>query len=109
MVDLVTLINFCLDSAALILMLLGLLLSWASRKLDRWTGSFLTVFFSVLLLYVGFNLLSLFMEQFPDKAGGTKAALFLAALFAGCLLPMLTVYLVHNSGRTLCGVLPCMS
>ena len=96
----ITLVNISLDAAALMLMCLGLMLSFFIRhSTDDWTRRFLPRIFTILICYVSCNLLSQITGMDPGQAVATQILIFLESLFSSALIPMLTLYLLHCFGE----------
>lgn len=101
MTDWITLINISMDTAALMLMFIGLLSVIIGRGLDAWSRRFFLILFSVLLLYVASDLLSS-LSMISSNAAYvrvSKISLYLSSLFAAVLIPLLTDYLLHCTGE----------
>ena len=101
MVDWILLANFSLDVAALMLMLICLFSVSISRDLERWSRRFFRVFFSVLILYIACNLLSIILGTVhdPGYTTSTKLAVYFESLFSALLMPLLALYLLHCAGE----------
>ena len=95
----ISLINFSMSIAALMLMVLGLLLSVIVHKVERKTKQFFICFFTLMILYVLCNLLGQIMYLFTDRATATQLLLFLESLFSSVLMPLLSLYMLHSCGE----------
>ena len=91
--------NFAISAAGLMIALYGLILTSASRYADRRTRNFLLLFFIVLALYIGSNLLAQIAEQFTSRPILTLTAIFFESLFSSLLLPLLALYMLIRCGE----------
>lgn len=94
--------NFSVDTAALMLMSIGVLSVVMNRSMDRWSRRFFGVMFTALLLYNSSDFLAVLSEMrgTPFLLPPT-ITLFFASLFSGSLVPQLTVNLLHCTGENL--------
>ena len=94
--------NFSVDTAALMLMSIGVLSVVMNRSMDRRSRRFFSVLFAALLLYNSsdFSAVLSEMRASPFLLPPTFT-LFFASLFSGSLVPLLTVYLLHCTGEDL--------
>lgn len=101
MFTLIELINFAMDAAALMLMFLGLLLTYFIRfSNDPWTRHFLPTMFTILILYISCNFFAQFSERQPDLELLTTFLIFSESVFSSILMPMLSLYLLHCCGES---------
>ncbi len=93
--------NYSTAVAGMMVVLLGLLMSIFSRYQEKWNRSFFVILFSLLIAYVGCDLLSQISLVLlsPPAAPLTRFAVFGESLFSSLLMPMLTVYLLHCTGE----------
>ena len=92
--------NLVLSSAALILMVLGLLMAFASPGLERWNKRFFITLFSLMVLCVASGLAEQIFSRYPERMWvASKIALYLESLLASILTPLLTVFLLHSCGE----------
>ena len=94
--------NFSVDTAALMLMSIGVLSVVMNRSMDRWSRRLFGVMFTALLLYNSSDFLAVLSEMrgTPFLLPPT-ITLFFASLFSGSLVPQLTVNLLHCTGENL--------
>ena len=95
-------VNFSMDIAALMLMLIAVLSVAVNRSMDRRSRRFFGLLFTVLLLYVASDFLSILSTRLGDSAPFLPApsvGLFFSSLFSGMLIPMLTAYLLRCAGE----------
>ena len=99
----IDIVNFSVDTAALMLMIVGVISIVIGRSMDRWSRRFFGVLFTVLLLYIGSNYATILsrMQATPVPLLSPKLALFFESLFSGLLMTLLTVYLLHCTGEDL--------
>ena len=88
-----------LIGAALMLSLLGLGFAVIMPGIDRWSKRFFTVFFIILVLYAGFNMIEAFIDMRPDRRWVLDIAYYFETLFASVMMPLMTVYLLHCCGE----------
>ena len=81
--------------------LLGLIMSIFSRYQEKWNRSFFIILFSLLIAYVGFDLLSQISLVLlgPSAARLSRIAIFGESFFSSLLMPMLTLHLLHCAGE----------
>jgi len=101
MIDGITIANFAIGTAALTLMLIGLLSVALGRSMDQWSRRFFAVLFAVLFFYSLSNFCSILWQILPDPAFRLppKVTLCFESLLSGALIPLLTVYLLHCTGE----------
>ena len=97
----IDLTNYGIAFAGLMVVLLGLIMSIFGRHQEKWNRSFFIVLFSLLIVYVGFDLLSQISLVMlgPPAAPLSKLAVFGESFFSSLLMPMLTVYLLRCTGE----------
>jgi hypothetical protein len=97
----IDLTNYGIAFAGLMVVLLGLIMSIFGRHQEKWNRSFFIVLFSLLIVYVGFDLLSQISLVMlgPPAAPLSKLAVFGESFFSSLLMPMLTVYLLRCAGE----------
>ena len=97
----IDLTNYGIAVAGLMVVLLGLLMSIFSRYQEKWTRRFYIILFSVLIAYVGCDLLGqiTLLLLGPPAAPLSKLAVFGESFFSSLLMPMLTVYLLRCTGE----------
>ncbi len=98
----IDLTNYGIAVAGLMVVLLGLLMSIFSRYQEKWTRRFFIILFSVLIAYVGCDLLGQITLVLlgPPAAPLSKLAVFGESFFSSLLMPMLTVYLLRCTGES---------
>jgi hypothetical protein len=101
MKDWIDLTNFGFAVSCLMVVLLGLFMSIFSRHQEAWTRRFFILLFSLLIAYVGCDLLcQITLLLFgPPAAPLSRIAVFGESLFSSLLMPMLTVYLLRCTGE----------
>ena len=97
----IDLTNYGIAFAGLMVVLLGLIMSIFGRHQEKWNRSFFIVLFSLLIVYVGFDLLSQISLVMlgPPAAPLSKLAVLGESFFSSLLMPMLTVYLLRCAGE----------
>ncbi|MBR4473961.1 MAG: histidine kinase [Oscillospiraceae bacterium] len=97
----ITVTNLSLDTAALMLMIIGILSIMINRSMDSWSRRFFGVLFIVLFFYVFFNWCSVIWRMLGEPAWlpPPKPALFWESLLSGMLIPLLVVYLLRCTGE----------
>ena len=85
--------------AAIMLALLGLVVSVAMPASDRWNKRFFIAYFTVLVLYIGFCTADAFTYRRPDMKAAQTVIYYFETLFCTLLLPMLTAYILRCSGE----------
>ena len=99
--DWIMLANFSMATASMMLMVIGLVSVVVGRSMDSWSQRFFGVLFTVLLLYIGSDYVSVLWRILPQPsfALSPKHALYVESLLSGSLIPLLTVYLLHCTGE----------
>ncbi len=99
--DWIDLINYGIAVAGMMVVLLGLLMSIFSRHQNKWTRRFFIILFSLLIAYVGCDLLSQISLVLlgPSAAPLSRISIFGESLFSSLLMPMLSIYLIHSTGE----------
>ncbi|MBO7670530.1 MAG: histidine kinase [Oscillospiraceae bacterium] len=85
--------------AAIMLALLGLVVSVVMPASDRWNKRFFIAYFTVLVLYIGFCTADAFTYRKPDMAAAQTVIYYCETLFCTLLLPMLTAYILRCCGE----------
>ena len=96
----ITVANFSLPVAGLMIVLFGMVMTAASTFSDKATRRFFLLFFTVLALYLGCNLFSQIAELFLGNYLITHTAKFFEYIFSSLLLPLLALYITIKCGRT---------
>lgn len=91
--------DFSIISAALVLSLMGLLLTAIMPGIDRWSKRFFRSYFLVLMACCFTCLIDLSLPN-PARRAASYCMTFLECLLLSMPLPMLTVYLLHYCGET---------
>ena len=97
----IDLTNFGIAVAGMMVVLSGLLMSILSRYQEKWNRKYFIRLFSLLIAYVGCDLLSqisLVMLGAP-AAPLSRIAVFGESIFSSLLMPMLTIYLLRSTGE----------
>ncbi|MBQ8136367.1 MAG: histidine kinase [Clostridia bacterium] len=101
MIDQITLINFAMGIAGMMLSSLGLILSIVFRPIERWTRSyFIATFFIMLICTVAITLD--YYAAINQYTSLLKPLIFVESLTSSMLMPLLTVYMLklcRESGR----------
>ena len=92
-------IDSMLIGAEMMLALLGLLAAVIMPGLDRWSKRFFTVYFLILVLYVGFDLIEQIKYLRPEMSPAQTAIYYFESLITSVLMPLMTVYLLHCCGE----------
>lgn len=100
MVDWITVANFSIPVAGLMIVLYGLVMTISSRYSDKATRRFLILIFIVLACYLGSNILSMASQLFIGNWLLTWTAEFFEILFSSLLLPLLAQYMMRRCGET---------
>ena len=97
----IDLTNYGIAIAGMMVVLLGLLMSVFSRHQEKWNRRFFVILFSLLIAYVGCDLVSQISLVLlgPSAAPLARIAIFGESFFSSLLMPMLTVYLLHCTGE----------
>ena len=97
----ITLTNLSLDTAALMLMIIGILSIMIGRSMDSWSRRFFGLLFTLLFFYVFFDWCSVICSILGKRAWlpSPKPALFWESLLSGMLIPLLVVYLLRCTGE----------
>ena len=97
----IDLTNYGIAVAGLMLVMMGLLMSFCSRYQEKWNQRFFIILFSLLIAYVGFDLLSQISLALlgAPAAPLSRIAIFAESFFSSLLMPMLTVYLLRCAGE----------
>ncbi|MBQ6401734.1 MAG: histidine kinase [Firmicutes bacterium] len=101
----VDIINLITASSGLMLALICLSMSVRTRMMDSWGRRFFTIFFSLLFLYVAFDLAELISTDLMGKGNPalSQLFLFLSSMFSSMLMPMIMVLMLHFTGEPLRG------
>ena len=96
------LVNFAFAICGLTAAILGLILSKAVSYLDRRTRVFFAVFFGLIIAYTASDLMAQVSLVFlgPDHRTLSLVSIFLESLFSSLLMPLLTLYLLHCTGKS---------
>ncbi len=103
MPTLVDLINLAIVIVGLTVVVMGLFLTIRIPHFDRWSRSFFKKILFITILYCVSNLTSDISLDFLGNGYAilTKAAIFFESLFSSMLMPLLSVYMLHQSGQGL--------
>ena len=99
MVDIMTLVNLSLDSAALITVIIGLLLTVVNNTIQKWSKKLFIVLFAILTVYISCNLWSSVSLEITGPAWASQLAIFLESLTSSGAMLILTLMLIHNCGE----------
>ena len=97
----ISITNFSLDTAALLLMAVAILSVMIGRVMDAWSRRFFGIFFAILFLYVFCDWCYFVWPVLgkPAWLPSPKVALFWESLLSGMLIPLITIYLLHCTGE----------
>ena len=97
----IELVNFAAASSGLIIALIGFFFNIFFPHLDRWNRKFFTLFFGVLIAYIGSDLITSISIDILGEgyATLTRVFLFCESLFSSMLMLMLTRFLLHYAGE----------
>ncbi len=97
----IDLTNYGIAVAGMMVVLLGLLMSVFSRHQEEWNRRFFIIQFSLLIAYVGCDLLGqiTLLLLGPPAAPLSRIAIFGESFFSSLLMPMLTVHLLRCTGE----------
>ena len=95
-------INFAIAVSGLSIALMVLILAARAEYMDIWSRRFFICFFSILLLYEAFDLLSQISLVFMGTGMHRLSALavFFESFFSSILMLMLTAYILHLCGQS---------
>ncbi len=101
-VGILDVINFAIAVSGLSIALMVLILAARAEYMDIWSRRFFICFFSILLLYEAFDLLSQISLVFMGTGMHRLSALavFFESLFSSILMLMLTAYILHLCGQS---------
>ena len=99
MVDIMTLVNLSLDSAALITVIIGLLLTVVNNTIQKWSKKLFIVLFAILTVYISCILWSSVSLEITGPAWASQLAIFLESLTSSGAMLILTLMLIHNCGE----------
>ena len=91
--------NLLMNSAALLMILMGFFMVIILPSIDRWSKRFFTAFFSIIVLLFGTFLVDSIIYVYPSMALAERIIIYLESLLAALLMPMLTVHLLHCCGE----------
>ena len=103
MVDIMTLVNLSLDSAALITVIIGLLLTVVNNTIQKWSKKLFIVLFAILTVYISCNLWSSVSLEITGPAWASQLAIFLESLTSSGAMLILTLRQIlnrHKYGRS---------
>ena len=89
-----------LFATTMIILLMSLVIASVLPGLDQWSKHFFICLFTVLLLYCGFDLAEVIVDDRPNMGFALGILYYLDSLFSSILIPMLTVYLLHCCGES---------
>ena len=97
----ISITNFSLDTAALLLMAVAILSVMIGRSMDAWSRRFFGIFFAILFFYVFCDWCCFVWPVLgkPAWLPAPKVALFWESLLSGTLIPLIAVYLLHCTGE----------
>ncbi len=97
----IDLTNFGIAVSGMMVVLLGLLMSVFGRYQEKWNRRFFVLLFSLLIAYVGCDLLGqiTLLLLGPSAAPFSKIAVFGESFFSSLLMPMLAIYLLRCTGE----------
>ncbi len=89
--------NLAIAVSGLTVSILGLILTINIKYMDRWSKRFFMSMFTILTLYISFDLLSQISLCLLGDSFATLSALavFFESLFSSLLMPILTFYIFH--------------
>ena len=96
MMSSIDLANFAIEVSGLMISVLGLLLVLFLRQADRESRSFFLIFFLLLVGYTS----SAIICQLSGTALLSRITLFTGSLFSSLLIPAITLYLLHCTGKS---------
>lgn len=100
MFDWITVVNFSIPVAGLMIVIFGLVTTISSRYSDKSTRRFLLLIFIVTACFMAATLLSMVSQMFIGNWLLTWSAMFFVILFASLLLPLLAWYMMVRCGET---------
>ena len=89
----ITIVNFSIPVAGIMIVLFGMVTAAASSFSDKATRRFFLLFYTVLALYLASDILSLIAELYVGRSVLTAAAYFFEILFSSAILPLLALYI----------------
>ena len=93
---------FSIISAALVLSVMGLLLTFTMPEFDHWSKRFFQYYFLVFILCCLLSFADLMWFGHPIPRAAAYLLVLLECLILSLPMPMLTVYLLHCCGETMC-------
>ena len=78
----------------LMLALLGLGVAVIMPGIDRWSKRFFTIYFLILALYIGVDMIEQISYMRPQMQSAHTAIYYFESLIVCVLMPMMTVYLL---------------
>ena len=96
MISSIDLANYAIEVSGFVISVLGLLLVFFFRQVDRDCRSFFLINF---LLLVGYTA-SAIICQLSDTAILSQITLFTSSLFSSLMIPAITLYLLHCAGKS---------
>ena len=78
----------------LMLALLGLGVAVIMPGIDRWSKRFFTIYFLILALYIGVDMIEQISYMRPEMQSAQTAIYYFESLIVSVLMPMVTVYLL---------------
>ncbi|SCW70436.1 Histidine kinase [Ruminococcaceae bacterium YRB3002] len=98
--DWLSMLNHSILIAGLTIALLGLILALSIRHMDRWNRNFFLVFFSTLVVYIGFNTVChLSLMDVPDDLLLSQTTMYIYSFISPLLIAMVAFYLVRVCGE----------
>ena len=103
MPDYIDLINYASVISGLTISIMGLIFTFRAQYMSRWTRNYFEFFFGILIVYTLSDAASQISLVFLGNGYRTLtiAAIFCESFFSSLLMPLLNIYILHASGRSL--------
>ena len=99
----IDLINYASVISGLTISIMGLIFTFRAQYMSRWTRNYFEFFFGILIVYTLSDAASQISLVFLGNGYRTLtiAAIFCESFFSSLLMPLLNIYILHASGRSL--------
>jgi len=99
--DWVLYFNFTATTSALMVALMGLLLSATASYIEQWERTYFRATFMMLFIYAASDLVAQVSLDFlgPEYTGLSQAGVFCELLFSAMIIPLIMAYLLHCTGE----------
>ena len=103
MPDYIDLINYASVISGMTISIMGLIFTFRAQYMSSWIRNYFKLFFGILIVYTFSNAASQISLVFLGDGYRTLTitAIFCESFFSSLLMPLLNIYILHNSGRSL--------